>query len=45
MRSTHDKVEYRVIFILDGSTMVLLHGFVKTTQKTRKTDIERVAIQ
>src|SRR5580700_5450457 len=25
--STHDKVEYRVIFVLDGSTMVLLHGY------------------
>jgi phage-related protein len=40
VRSTHDKVEYRVIFILDGSTMVLLHGFVKTTKKTRKADID-----
>ena len=37
VRSTHDKVEYRVIFMLDGNTMVLLHGIVKTTQKT---DIE-----
>jgi phage-related protein len=40
VRSTHDKVEYRVIFMLDGNTMILLHGIVKTTQKTRKTDIE-----
>jgi phage-related protein len=40
VRSTHDKVEYRVIFILDGNTMVLLHGFVKTTKKTRKADID-----
>jgi phage-related protein len=40
VRSTHDKVEYRVIFTLDGSTMVLLHGFVKTTNKTRKVDID-----
>jgi len=40
VRSTHDKVEYRVIFILDGSTMVLLHGFVKTTKRTRKGDID-----
>jgi phage-related protein len=40
VRSTHDKVEYRVIFVLDGSTMVLLHGFVKTTRKTKKTDID-----
>jgi phage-related protein len=40
VRSTHDKVEYRVIFVLDGSTMVLLHGFTKTTKKTRKADID-----
>jgi phage-related protein len=40
VRSTHDKVEYRIIFMLDGSMMVLLHGLVKTTQRTRKTDIE-----
>jgi phage-related protein len=40
VRSTHDKVDYRVIFGLDESTMVLLHGFVKTTKKTRKADID-----
>jgi phage-related protein len=40
VRSTHDKVEYRVIFVLDGRTMVLLHGFVKTAKKTRKADID-----
>ena len=40
VRSAHGKVEYRVIFILDGSTMVLLHGFSKTTKKTRKADID-----
>jgi phage-related protein len=40
VRSTHDKVDYRVIFVLDESTMVLLHGFVKTTKKTRKADID-----
>jgi phage-related protein len=40
VRSTHDKVEYRVIFALDENTMVLLHGFVKTTKKTRKSDID-----
>ena len=49
VRSTHDKVDYRVIFVLDESTMVLLHGFVKTTKKTRKADIniaiERKAIR
>lgn len=40
VRSTHDKVEYRVIFTLDGSTMVVLHGFAKATKKTRKADID-----
>jgi phage-related protein len=40
VRSTHDKVECRVIFVLDGSSMVLLHGFTKTTQKTKKADID-----
>jgi phage-related protein len=40
VRSTHDKIEYRVIFIVDASTMVLLHGFTKTTKKTRKADID-----
>ena len=39
-RSTHNKVEYRVIFTIDGSTMVLLHGFTKATKKTRKADID-----
>lgn len=40
VRSTHNKVEYRVIFTIDGSTMVLLHGFTKATKKTRKADID-----
>lgn len=40
MRSTHNKIEYRVIFIVDGSTMVLLHGFAKASKKTRKADID-----
>jgi phage-related protein len=39
VRSTHDKVEYRILFVLDGSTMVLLHGFTKASQKTRKADL------
>ena len=30
---------YRVLFCLDGSTMVLLHGFHKKTQKTSKADL------
>jgi phage-related protein len=40
VRSTHDKVEYRVIFTIGGSSMVLLHGFTKTSTKTRKSDID-----
>jgi phage-related protein len=40
VRSTHDKIEYRVIFIVDGSTMVLLHGFAKASKKTRKADVD-----
>src|SRR5438477_6526143 len=30
----------RVTFVIDGSRMVLLHGFEKKSQKTRRTDIE-----
>lgn len=30
----------RVIFCFQDSSMVLLHGFIKKTQKTSKTDIE-----
>lgn len=31
---------YRVLFCFDGSTMVLLHGFMKKAQKTPKPDLE-----
>ena len=30
----------RVLFVLDGSTMVLLHGFIKKTQATSQQDLE-----
>ena len=30
----------RVIFVLHGSRMVLLHGFVKKSQKTPKSDLD-----
>ena len=30
----------RVLFIVDGSTMVLLHGFIKKSQKTPKPDLD-----
>lgn len=31
---------HRVLFCLDGSTMVLLHGFEKKSRKTPKSDLE-----
>jgi len=31
---------YRVLFCLDGSSMVLLHGFMKKSQKTPKSAID-----
>lgn len=40
VRSTHDKIEYRIIFMIDGSAIVLLHGFTKNSAKTKKTDID-----
>jgi len=30
----------RVIFVVQGGTMVLLHGFIKTTQKTPKHELD-----
>ena len=30
----------RVLFVLDGSTMVLLHGFIKKTQATSQSDLD-----
>ena len=29
----------RIMFCIEGSTMVLLHGFIKKTQKTQQQDI------
>lgn len=40
VRSSFDGNIYRVLFCLDGATMVLLHGFQKKTQKTPKADVE-----
>lgn len=31
---------YRVLFCLNGSTMMLLHGFQKKSQKTPKADLD-----
>ena len=30
----------RVLFVLDGDTMVLLHGFIKKEQKTPKPELD-----
>jgi phage-related protein len=30
----------RVLFVLEGSSMVLLHGFIKKERKTPKSDLE-----
>ena len=30
----------RVLFTLDGSTMILLHGFIKKDRKTPKPDLD-----
>jgi phage-related protein len=30
----------RVLFVLEGSTMVLLHGFIKKSQDTPKPDLD-----
>lgn len=30
----------RILFVLDGSTMVLLHGFIKKTQATPQADLD-----
>lgn len=40
VRTSSDGSIYRVLFCLDGATMVLLHGFHKKTQKTPKADLE-----
>lgn len=40
VRTSFDGNIYRVLFCCSGSTMVLLHGFKKKTQKTPKADLE-----
>jgi phage-related protein len=39
VRTSFDGNIYRVLFCLDGHTMVLLHGFTKKTQKTPTSDL------
>ena len=40
VRTNLDGNIYRVLFSLDGDTMVLLHGLTKKTQKTPKPDLD-----
>ena len=40
IRSSHANTEYRVFFCTVASRIVLLHGVVKKTQKTRRADLE-----
>jgi phage-related protein len=40
VRSTHDRNIYRVFFCIEGSSMVLLHGFTKKTQATPTREID-----
>jgi phage-related protein len=39
VRSTHDKIEYRVLFGIVGSTMYLLHGIIKKSTATPVADV------
>lgn len=39
VRTSLDGNIYRVLFCLEGSTMILLHGFMKKTQQTPKQDV------
>ncbi len=39
VRTTQDKKEYRVLFCVEDSTMVLLHGLPKKTKKTPPSDV------
>ena len=40
MRSTLDKRIARVLFTVEGPVMVLLHGFIKKSQKTPREDLD-----
>ena len=40
VRTKLDNRIARVLFVLDGSTMVLLHGFIKKQQVTPKPDLD-----
>ena len=40
VRTTHRAGIFRVLFCLTGSTMVLLHGFTKKSERTPKREID-----
>jgi phage-related protein len=40
VRSAHDGTIYRVFFCIEGSNMVLLHGFMKKTQATPDREVK-----
>jgi phage-related protein len=40
VRTTLEGNIYRVLFCLEGATMVLLHGFQKKSQKTPKAELD-----
>jgi phage-related protein len=40
VRSRLDNRIARVLFVLSGSTMLLLHGFIKKQQETPKADLD-----
>lgn len=39
VRTTHSRNEYRVLFCIEKSTMVLLHGLQKKTRRTPPADV------
>lgn len=40
VRTSVDREIYRVLFCIDASTLVLLHGFKKKSQRTPKADLD-----
>jgi phage-related protein len=40
VRSAHDGTIYRVFFCIEGSNMVLLHGFMKKAQATPDREVK-----
>jgi phage-related protein len=45
VRTSIDGDIYRVFFCIEGSTMVLLHGFQKKTQKTPQREIDTALVR